>query len=305
MAGISAGCLWALGGATSWLVRRDRSRIPARLASFFPYLLEAGTVLALYAIWQITLDWLVVHNAGAFDRARTIYHWEQVVHLPSEAHLQHLALAHPSIVRFGNVYYADADFPGLVIGLAWLFWRHREKYRHYRLTLILTTAACALIQAIPVAPPRMLPQFGFVDTGLRFGQSVYGPGTTDPGVLTTMPSVHVAWAALVALMVCGASRWRWRWWVLAHPILTMLFVVVTGNHFWADGIVALALLGGALAVQRLGAGLPARLRAARRKNVRISGVAVGTSQRDRNGAVATGGTMLEQATYFPSPQGEP
>jgi hypothetical protein len=27
----------------------------------------------------------------------------------------------------------------------------------------------------PLAPPRMLPQLGFVDTGLEFGHSVYGP----------------------------------------------------------------------------------------------------------------------------------
>ena len=40
--------------------------------------------------------------------------------------------------------------------------------------------------------------------------------------------------------------WRWAW--LLHPALTLLVVVVTGNHYWVDGIVAAALLGVVLLV---------------------------------------------------------
>lgn len=64
-----------------------------------------------------------------------------------------------------------------------------------------------------------------------------------------MPSVHVAWAVLVAVTICGAGASRWRWAFIAHPVLTMVVVVVTGNHFWADGIVAVAILGATMAVQ--------------------------------------------------------
>ena len=65
-----------------------------------------------------------------------------------------------------------------------------------------------------------------------------------------MPSVHVAWALLVGLGVVMVSSSRARWLVLAHPIVTILVVVATGNHFWLDGIVAAALLGLALLSQR-------------------------------------------------------
>ena len=53
------------------------------------------------------------------------------------------------------------------------------------------------IQFIPVAPPRMYPQFGFVDVARLFDQSVYGllgQGISDQ--LSAMPSVHVAWVTL-------------------------------------------------------------------------------------------------------------
>jgi hypothetical protein len=65
-----------------------------------------------------------------------------------------------------------------------------------------------------------------------------------------MPSVHVAWAVLVALGVIVFSTSRRRWWIVAHPILTVLAVVATGNHWWFDGIVAVWLIGLAIVVER-------------------------------------------------------
>ncbi len=65
-----------------------------------------------------------------------------------------------------------------------------------------------------------------------------------------MPSVHVAWALLVGFGAVMVSSSRARWLVLAHPIVTVLVVVATGNHFWLDGILAAALLAVALFAQR-------------------------------------------------------
>ncbi len=234
LAAITAAVLAGVG----WVLRRGPGAAP-RLA---PYLTQAAVVLCLYAVWQIALDALVVHSAGAIRRATDIYHWERDLHLPSEVSIQRAALHHPTVVRWANRYYADADFPALCLCLLWLFARHRDRYPSVRRTLVVSTAICTFIQAIPVAPPRFVPQLGFIDMGLRFGQSVYGPSRTDPSVLTTMPSVHVAWAALVAVAVCASSTSRWRWAFVAHPVLTVYVVVVTGNHFWADCIVALAIL---------------------------------------------------------------
>jgi membrane protein implicated in regulation of membrane protease activity len=46
------------------------------------------------------------------------------------------------------------------------------------------------------------------------------------------------------------SRSRWRWLAAADPVLTLLVVVVTANHFWLDGIVAALLVALVLVVQR-------------------------------------------------------
>jgi hypothetical protein len=88
-----------------------------------------------------------------------------------------------------------------------------------------------------------VPGLGFVDTGLAYHQSVYtslGRGAADQ--LSAMPSVHVGWAVAIGLAVVLISSSRWRWLVLLHPIATVLVVVVTGNHFWLDGIVASVIL---------------------------------------------------------------
>jgi hypothetical protein len=56
---------------------------------------------------------------------------------------------------------------------------------------------------------------------------------------------------LVAILIIGAARTRWRWLWLLYPAATTLIVAVTANHFWADGIVAAAVLLAVLAVQHL------------------------------------------------------
>jgi membrane-associated phospholipid phosphatase len=110
----------------------------------------------------------------------------------------------------------------------------------------------------------MLPGDGMIDTGVRYGQSVYGSvAGFNADQLSAMPSVHIGWALLAGLVIVEVSRSRWRWLALAYPLLTMLAVVVTANHYWLDGIAAALLLALALVVQR-GSRLLYRRFAARR-----------------------------------------
>ena len=122
--------------------------------------------------------------------------------------------------------------------------------------MALFTGISLLIQLIPVAPPRLLPSTGMVDTAVRYGQSVYSwGGGFDADEFSAMPSVHVGWALIVAIAVITVSRSRWRWLAAAYPVLTLLVVVVTANHFWLDGIVAALLVVLVLVVQRTARGL--------------------------------------------------
>jgi hypothetical protein len=116
------------------------------------------------------------------------------------------------------------------------------------MTIILTTTMCLLVGMIAVAPPRLI-HVGMVDTAAAHGQSVYTVSAIGADQYCAMPSVHVAWAAIVPLAVITASRSKWRWLMLLHFLATVYVVVVTANHYWADGIVAVSLLGLALLLQ--------------------------------------------------------
>jgi membrane-associated phospholipid phosphatase len=132
--------------------------------------------------------------------------------------------------------------------------------------MVLFTASCLLVQFIPVAPPRMLAGDGMVDTAMRYGQSVYGSvAGFNADQLSAMPSVHVGWALLVALVVVQVSRSPWRWLALGYPALTVLAVVVTANHYWLDGIAAALILALVLLVQRASRVAAGRLMAGRRR----------------------------------------
>ncbi len=204
---------------------------------------ETALVLALYALWQLAGSFSVLGPGGALARARWIWRFERALHLPSEASVQRLFLPHPLLIEVFNLYYAILHFPVLIGCLIWLFAFRREHYRRIRSMLVMLTAGCLLVQLIPVAPPRMLPLTGMADTAAQYGQSVYASTSGfDPDQLSAMPSVHVGWALLVAVAVIGATRTRWRWLALAYPVMTTLAVVVTANHFWLDGIVAILLL---------------------------------------------------------------
>src|SRR5580693_8135680 len=189
-----------------------------RLAAIAVFTQETGLILALFALWQLAGSLAGVSPAGALARSRWIWHFERVVHLPSETAMQQVILPHPLVVQFFNLYYDSLHFPVLVATLIWLFVRHRDRYKRLRTTLVGLTGACLLVQLIPVAPPRMLPATGMVDTAIRYHQSVYGTtGGFDPDQLSAMPSVHVGWAILIAILVIGTATSRWRWLALGYP----------------------------------------------------------------------------------------
>jgi len=222
---------------------------------------ETAVIGALYSVWQLAGTLSVMKVDKALDRGRSIWDLERTLHLPSEVAVQRLVLPHPTLVQAANVFYAWAHATGLLVFLVWLFFRHRERYPHTRNVIALVTGTCLAIQLVPVAPPRMLDSLGFVDTALVYGQSVYtalGRGLADQ--LSAMPSVHVAWAVLIAIVVVRAGSGRWRWWVVVHPVVTIVAVVATANHFWLDGIVAVALIGVAYLVLAAADALVARIR---------------------------------------------
>ncbi|MET9493828.1 phosphatase PAP2 family protein [Streptomyces sp. NPDC006552] len=231
-----------------------------------PLVRELLLVVGLFLVYKFGRQLANGHTAEAFRNAGEVWHAERAVHLPGEGAVQGVLLHSDTLVHLANTYYATVHFPATLALLVFLYLR---RPRHYvwtrRVLAVLTAAALVLHLGFPLAPPRMLAAAHLVDTAQVFGPSVYAakPATdTMANQFAAMPSLHFGWALMVAiaLIVATTSRLRWLW--LLHPLLTLLVIVGTANHYWLDTIVATALLGLALAVIRMPVtvGGPAALR---------------------------------------------
>lgn len=135
--------------------------------------------------------------------------------------------------------YVGVHFPITIAFLLWLWWRHHDRYARVRTTLAITTGVALLIMAfVPLAPPRLFSGDGLLDTMQTYGPSAYSTNTTAglANQFAAMPSLHIAWSVLIAVTVVLVSTRRWRWVVVAHPVVTTVVVVATANHYWADGL---------------------------------------------------------------------
>jgi hypothetical protein len=198
-------------------------------------------ILVLYSAWQYAGAWSIGRRRAATTRAEWIWRAERALHLPSERSVQSLIIGDHWLVRALNIFYASVHVPAMGTCMVWLFVRHRDRYPPVRMVIALVTGASLVIQMFPVAPPRLVPSFGVVDTAARFGPSVYAKGAPGIDQLAALPSLHVGWAVVVAGSIVWVGRSRWRWLAIAYPAVTILTVVATGNHYWADAIVAVAL----------------------------------------------------------------
>ncbi|SHN42663.1 phosphatase PAP2 family protein [Cryptosporangium aurantiacum] len=224
--------------AGNTLLRRALREIPLVAVLYLAYM--GGRLLASH------------HTGTAFSHAESVWDFERLIGLPSEYTVQQAALHWSWLVEAMGVYYARVHFPATAAVLIWLFVRRPSAYPWFRWTLALLTGLALIGHVLyPLAPPRMLTGHGMIDTAHVYGQSVYGPvGTGLANQFAAMPSLHVAWAVLVAIALVRTLRSRWRWLAVAHPVITVIVVVVTGNHYWLDGIIGCALLLVALAVVR-------------------------------------------------------
>lgn len=243
----TAVCVVAFGA-----VRRRR---PSRATEVvLQALRETAILTALYGLWRTARKLPLAQTEGAIERARSIVDIQEAVWLPSEATLNRWMVDHDGLGWISSAYYVGMHVPAIFVFLIWMFWRHRDRYARWRNVLALTTAGCLVIRFWRVAPPRFLPELGFVDVTIIHGMDVYGPvGTGVSGQFVAMPSIHVAWAGVIGLGIAAASSSRWRWLFAAHLPITMFVVSATGHHWWLDGVVALALVGAAIGVD-VGAG---------------------------------------------------
>ncbi|MEQ1788788.1 MAG: phosphatase PAP2 family protein [Acidimicrobiales bacterium] len=243
-------------------------------------LLLAVAVYAVYSVVRNQFGSAGGDPGPAYGHAKDLIALEKALHLYFEPGLQqwYLDLPGHGLIRLWNVYYGIAHFLITFIALVWMFRRDPLRHRVLRNTLALTTALAVIgFAAYSLMPPRLLDdpgeygacqiyapeaaaaaapgaltapgcdEYGFVDTIAAHGGwiSFGNEGMKDvSNQYAAMPSMHIGWATWSAIVLLPLVRRRWaKALVIAYPVITLVCIVLTANHYWIDGLGGLLCLG--------------------------------------------------------------
>jgi PAP2 superfamily len=198
-----------------------------------------------YLLYTLTRDLAPARRAAAFAHAAAIHTTERRLHLAVEWNANHWLAGHPGLAAVAGYYYATLHFAAVIAVLGWLFVRHPAHYQRARFVLVgATLSGLAVFWLYPVAPPRLTD--GFVDTVVAV--HTWGSwGSSGIAALANpyaaMPSLHTAWAVWAAGAVGIVARRRLiRVAVWAYPLLTVLVILATANHYVLDAVAGLLTL---------------------------------------------------------------
>ncbi len=201
--------------------------------------------LAFYAAYSLVRDvrgTRPVSRAQAFTNAKRIIGLERFFGLFQERRVQQWFLHSHLVVRALDDFYGSAHFVITFAVLVYLFRRQPWRYPLWRNVLAITTGLALIGFALfPLMPPRLLPpSYHIVDTLKTFGglwSFDSGPVSTVSNQYAAMPSLHCAWALWCAASIRAAIKGRFtRELVWLYPTLTLVCIVVTGNHYLADAV---------------------------------------------------------------------
>jgi membrane-associated phospholipid phosphatase len=195
----------------------------------------------------------------AFRNARWVIRLEEHLGGLFELDLQRLTLrAGDWLVHPVNWTYWLAQFVFVAGGLLWIYLRRNPSYLRLRNTLIVTnTIGLVGYVALPTAPPRLLPERGFVDTLAQSEALNHGTALVEviANPYAAMPSLHAADSLIVGVALATAVRNRWlKTLFLLWPLWVCFSLIASANHFWLDiaaGAV-LAALGAAVTALLMG-----------------------------------------------------
>ncbi|MDT4932403.1 MAG: hypothetical protein QOK11_295 [Pseudonocardiales bacterium] len=211
---------------------------------------ELGIIAIGYWLYTLGRNAVPEQESIALRHGRSVQHLQDVLHLNFELSINHFVARTEWLAQIMDYYYATLHFIVTIGVMVWLFARKPHVYRGARTVLFITTLFGLLgFYLYPLAPPRLLPQYSYVDTLLKF--HTWG-SLADPNIAehsnqyAAMPSLHIAWAmwAGVAIFVCARRLWV-RILGLAYPFMTLMVIVGTANHFIIDAVggAAIVLIG--------------------------------------------------------------
>jgi hypothetical protein len=243
-----------LATGASRQLRGEPLRQAARFGASFR---DVGVIAVGFLLYEFGRTLTEGNYATAVANSERLIRIQDFLGLPEEARFQQWVFDNSWLVEPFNTIYSFFFLATTVGGLIWLSFNAPHVYRMARNAMgIATFSALAVFALIPMAPPRMVDVSGLADSHARVGLT---HGYVNE--FAAMPSLHVGWMALIGWALARAiGGTRGKVIGLIPPAVMMLTVVVTGHHFWMDGIVGATLcVVPAVLIDRLPAGAGRRL----------------------------------------------
>ena len=231
---------------------------------------EVVVVVVSFLIYFVIRGAVIDRADEAVDRARDLIRLQGSLGLNHEVAMQAWILDSHWAIKLLNGIYFWGHMPVVVAFAVWLYFRNRTTYTLTRNAFLASGAIAVVIYwAFPVAPPRLLPESGLVDTMALYDKVNYNAQQARAFVneYAAVPSLHFGWSLLLGAVVAWEGRRNALLVVLgvSWPIAMFFSVILTGNHFILDAvagaIVSFVGLGIAWGLERLRVRIDTRRRA--------------------------------------------
>ncbi|MYY06644.1 bifunctional glycosyltransferase 87/phosphatase PAP2 family protein [Streptomyces sp. ATexAB-D23] len=204
-------------------------------------LLELLLIRVVYSAYAHVRLAATAGRPTAERHGRQIHSIEQWLHIDIEHRVNHAVAGVARLRDFFDYYYSTFHFIVPLAILAVLYVRRPADYRWARSTLgFATLLALVGFWLYPLAPPRLMPGLGFIDTvhGVQdFAKPDYGALTAMTNQYAAMPSLHFGWSLWcgVIIVLLAPKTWMKALGVL-HPLFTVSAIVATANHWVLDAV---------------------------------------------------------------------
>jgi membrane-associated phospholipid phosphatase len=208
--------------------------------------------IGFYFAYQVTRGLADRDAARAFENGLNVIDVERRVGGFFELSLQGVLSSSELLIRLTAWTYWLSQFAVLGLALLWVYLRHNESFLRFRNTVLLANLIGLVGYVLhPTAPPRMFPDFGFVDTLAHVSSLNHGSAAIQLAAnpYAAMPSLHAADALIVGVVLAFLVRplWLKAMW-LVWPTWVWFTVMATGNHFWLDIVAGIAVAAAAATI---------------------------------------------------------
>ncbi|MGD0197539.1 MAG: phosphatase PAP2 family protein [Solirubrobacteraceae bacterium] len=209
---------------------------------------QVGMFTGAYIAYRLVGGAIDGSSALAFVHADQLISFERSLHIFVEPGIQSWAYGSHLLMVLATYLYISAQSYILFGLLAYLYLRHNHSYYFVRNMLFIAMAIGLLGYALyPTAPPRFLPNWGFVDTVSQVTNTSSQNNAISNALVNpyaAVPSMHVACAAMIGWTLVRIVRNPLArvWWAL-WPALITFVTVITANHFLIDTVLGLVTAG--------------------------------------------------------------